>query len=345
MFAWIFLLVLAAAGSPLASANRTATWLEKRNKLIGSVYGRGDGVLPTQEVPDEVLTWPSEPGLQGLVWNISNGRFPITSTVFFSAASGDPNNRSKSAFLFHHGHSDCVCDPPPGANTSRRHLVWSACHPGCNSSMPSYAELEMPGYSCESTARRCRCSGSCRWALLSLRASAGWDLYNVSDFFHSLGHDVFILSMPLKGINYGLSYDEAGNLIKNETDGAVDHWWFLQWEKQGDAALRYFLEPAVLTANYAKAHGYEWLGASGLSGGGWSTTFMAAIDKRINASFPIAGSTPCALRNPVGQVPGQVWTGGDNEDFEQNCEPDCSQFHLPCGHHAALGSSYLSVGH
>ena len=44
--------------------------------------------------------------------------------------------------------------------------------------MPSYAEVGMPGYS---------------W----------WDLYNVSDFVHSLGYDVFILSMPLKGINLG----------------------------------------------------------------------------------------------------------------------------------------------
>ena len=33
--------------------------------------------------------------------------------------------------------------------------------------------------------------------------SSWWDLYNVSDFYHSLGHDVFILSMPLKGINLG----------------------------------------------------------------------------------------------------------------------------------------------
>ena len=53
-------------------------------------------------------------------------------------------------------------------------MVWSACKPGCNSSMPSGSEQSMAGYS---------------W----------WDLYNVSTFFHSLGHDVFILSMPLKG--------------------------------------------------------------------------------------------------------------------------------------------------
>jgi len=78
--------------------------------------------------------------------------------------------------------------------------------------------------------------------------------------------------MPLKGINYGLQYNSEGALTKNETDGAVDHWWFLQWEAHGDAALRYFLEPVVLTVNYAKSLGYDWIGLAGLSGGGWSTT-------------------------------------------------------------------------
>ena len=48
------------------------------------------------------------------------------------------------------------------------------CRPGCKSSMPSLAENGDPGYS---------------W----------WDLYNVSNYFHAQGHDVFILSMPLKG--------------------------------------------------------------------------------------------------------------------------------------------------
>lgn len=60
---------------------------------------------------------------------------------------------------------------------------------------------------------------------------------------------------------------------------------------------------------------------AGLSGGGWSTTFAAAIDKRISASFPIAGSVPCAMRNPTGLFPGQNWTGSDAEDYEQNCAP------------------------
>ena len=89
--------------------------------------------------------------------------------------------------------------------------------------MPSLAENSDPGYT---------------W----------WDLYNVSNFYHSLGHDVFILSMPLKGINLG-----PGTTEKSLNS---DHWWFLQWEEKGDSPLRYFLEPAYLTMNYAKDQGY-----------------------------------------------------------------------------------------
>jgi hypothetical protein len=249
----LLVLLLLLSQPPRACANKTVTWLEKRNKLIGSVYGEGEGVLPSQSIPDSIVSWPSEPKIRGLVWNISNGLFPITSTVFHAPLSGDPEKLSDSAFLFHHGHSDCVCEPPKGASDPDvRHLVWQACKPGCNSSMPSHAETADPGYS---------------W----------WDLYNVSTYFHSLGYDVFILSMPLKGINYGLGYDDNGTLIKNETGGAVDHWWFQQWEDKGDAALRYFLEPAYLTVNYAKSKGYDFVGLAGLSGGGWSTTVAAAI--------------------------------------------------------------------
>lgn len=193
------------------------------------------------------------------------------------------------------------------------------CRPGCNSSMPTNAQIGGVGYS---------------W----------WDLYNVSSFFHSLGHDVFILSMPLKGVNVG-----PGSTPTKVND---DHWWFLQWEQKGDHPLRYFLEPAYvdpqpcesrLCANAITSkvldgqfrggagirgdiHGWiEWqvchdhyfypferpLGQlstdATVAGGGWSTTFASAIDKRIKASFPIAGSTPCAMRNPTGLFPGQTW--------------------------------------
>jgi len=117
--------------------------------------------------------------------------------------------------------------------------------------------------------------------------------------------------MPLKGINLGPG--------SNETTLNSDHWWFLQWEDKGDHAMRYFIEPIVLTINYAKSVGYKDIFMAGLSGGGWSTTFGSALDTRIKGSFPIAGSIPCAMRNPNNKS--WPW-GNDAEDFEQNCSPN-----------------------
>ena len=233
-------LALLAKCGEAAATNTTASWLAKRAALIHGVYGQGPGVLPTRSAPDSVLTWledtdPRSTGLQGLVWNISNGLFPITSTVFYSPASGDAANRSRTAFMFHHGHSNCMCPMNAGDPV----IVGAKCRPGCNSSMPSNAQ-PVDQYT---------------W----------WDLYNVSTELHAAGHDVFILSMPLKGINLGPGC--------NDSFLQSNHWWFLQWEQRGDPALRYFLEPAVLTANYAEAQGYEQIFMAGLSGGGWSTTF------------------------------------------------------------------------
>jgi hypothetical protein len=37
----------------------------------------------------------------------------------------------------------------------------------------------------------------------------------------------------------------------------------------------------------------------GLSGGGWSTTLAAAVDPRIQLSFPTAGSVPPGLFRTV----------------------------------------------
>ena len=137
------------------------------------------------------------PGLHGLVWDMSTSLFNITSTVFYSRRSGQA---SKSAIFFHHGHTNCICEaipPMPALSASR-------CRPSCRSAMPTYNETDDPGYT---------------W----------WDLYNVSSFFHDLGYDVFIFSMPLKGVNLGPG--------SNATHLETDHWWFLQWEMKGDFPL------------------------------------------------------------------------------------------------------------
>ncbi len=87
--------------------------------------------------------------------------------------------------MFHHGHSNCVCE---GSTP----LEKAKCAPGCISSMPSVNEPK----------------DQYTW----------WDLYNISGFYHSLGYDVFVLSMPLKGINLG------PGMPKPDSPLNTDHW-------------------------------------------------------------------------------------------------------------------------
>jgi hypothetical protein len=63
--------------------------------------------------------------------------------------------------------------------------------------------------------------------------------------------------------------------------------------KYGALAIQYFLLPAVEAMNYWDANGsFSRYDMVGLSGGGWTTTVLAALDKRIGVSIPIAGSLP-----------------------------------------------------
>eukprot|EP01052_Picozoa_sp_SAG31_P022366 SAG31_NODE_1776_length_7300_cov_10.281905_2_plen_185_part_00 len=76
-----------------------------------------------------------------------------------------------------------------------------------------------------------------------------------------------------------------------------DHAWFRQFEDQVPV-MRFFLEPIILTINYAvEVLGYERIVMMGLSGGGWSTTVAAAVDPRIQLSMPTAGSIPCEFKH------------------------------------------------
>ena len=74
--------------------------------------------------------------------------------------------------------------------------------------------------------------------------------------------------------------------------------------------MQYFIEPVVLTINYAQTLGYERFVMLGLSAGGWSTTLAAAVDPRIQLSFPTAGSVPFNLK--IGP-----YEGADMNDYEQ----------------------------
>jgi hypothetical protein len=66
----------------------------------------------------------------------------------------------------------------------------------------------------------------------------------------------------------------------------------------GGEVFRFFLEPIVVGINHF-IHSYpdhSDISMTGLSGGGWTTALMGAIDMRIDLSIPVAGSYPLYLR-------------------------------------------------
>ena len=48
--------------------------------------------------------------------------------------------------------------------------------------------------------------------------------------------------------------------------------------------------------NYIQQFNFDRISMVGISGGGWTTTLYAALDPRIEYSFPVAGSYPQYLR-------------------------------------------------
>lgn len=60
--------------------------------------------------------------------------------------------------------------------------------------------------------------------------------------------------------------------------------------------LRYFVEPVIAAINQAKAERFAPVFMVGLSGGGWITILTAALDTRLDASYPVAGGLPLSLR-------------------------------------------------
>lgn len=63
------------------------------------------------------------------------------------------------------------------------------------------------------------------------------------------------------------------------------------------AGLRFFLEPVIVSLNFLTGmKDYEDISMIGLSGGGWTTTLVAALDQRIAYSCSVAGTMPVYYR-------------------------------------------------
>ena len=103
------------------------------------------------------------------------------------------------------------------------------------------------------------------------------------------GYAVLAFSMPLLGMNNKpvVNLPRFGRLKLEEHN----HLKMLPYP------IKYFMEPMVVGLNHVLKQGYPKAHMIGISGGGWTTTLFAAIDTRIQKSFPVAGTYPIYLRS------------------------------------------------
>jgi pimeloyl-ACP methyl ester carboxylesterase len=105
-------------------------------------------------------------------------------------------------------------------------------------------------------------------------------------YFLARGYTVAAFSMPalegpaLEDVDLGEEHDRIG-----------------LFEHPGYSPIQEFLNPVAIGLNYLlKQRDYQDVTMVGLSGGGWTTTVYAAVDPRIDNSYPVAGSLPFYLR-------------------------------------------------
>lgn len=120
------------------------------------------------------------------------------------------------------------------------------------------------------------------------------------------GYSVFAFSMPLLGMNTQpeITVPNLG-VIK-----LTQHGNMIYLNPPSGHRLKYFLEPVIQVVNYIVAgRNFESVSMTGISGGGWTTTLAAALDVRINKSYPVSGTYPIYLRSGYDR---------DWGDYEQN---------------------------
>lgn len=273
---------LCLACASLAAGTKPTDWKDVRGELIDTLFGLGPGVLPSRSEPDyiEHLPGPHQKGCYcayfgecsayDCQWGSNMSKFIWT----IKAKVNDSYTLELNSTVFHtlntSGAAPLIFPPsgPPqlpgggwfGNATNSR---GPALYP---SDLAETLVIFHHGHSqpCD------KC-----WI--------PW-LDQTMDWLNQLGFDSMVIQMPLHQCNY---VKESG----------CNHEWFAQFEKQGVKTMRFFLEPVVLTINYARSLGYKRIIMMGLSGGGWTTTMMAGIDTRIQLSLPIAGSIPCEFNH------------------------------------------------
>ena len=141
------------------------------------------------------------------------------------------------------------------------------------------------------------------------------------------GYDVISYYMPGYWTDPATGIENQGSIEPDWVDppiprntGAASHDWLFDHhvpQRATGSTWRAFLTMPILCLNYAESLGFDDLNAVGLSGGGWTTTLIAALDTRIQKSYAVAGSVPL-----------YAWPHPANGDSEQRD----SAFFSYCGY-------------
>ena len=102
--------------------------------------------------------------------------------------------------------------------------------------------------------------------------------------------------MPLLGTNPGI-LNSRGEITKH-------HNVLIKFDTDKKSFIYLFVTPIVLGIDLISERiDFDSISMTGISGGGWTTVLSAAVDLRINYSFPVSGSLPLALRtHEIGDV-------------------------------------------
>lgn len=123
------------------------------------------------------------------------------------------------------------------------------------------------------------------------------------------GCDIVLLSMPLYGVNKTEPITVDGREIVFDFPKEM-HDRFYELDRPDFSALRYFVDPVIATLNKAlKRRSYRRIGMGGLSGGGWTAMFVAAIEPRFTHIYPVAGSVPFLPPDPNADMRITRWRG------------------------------------
>jgi hypothetical protein len=129
-------------------------------------------------------------------------------------------------------------------------------------------------------------------------ADNGFGMQRTVSELLSEGYGVLAVFMPFQRDDDDPDDPDADDCLPNQHHTVFDN---KPPNAPAFAPMRYFLEPTLVSLNYAQTLNlYAEFHMVGLSGGGWTTTLYAAVDPRIRSSFPVAGTMPLYIA-PYGE--------------------------------------------